>query len=67
MNKQEAEWCGVLGHDSALQGYTGLGTNWANGMNFVMNNAPSAGISKNKSIALYIVITPICYYAMLVQ
>ena len=34
---------GVLGHDSALQGYTGPGTTWANEMNFVMNLTPGAG------------------------
>ena len=33
----------VLGHDSALLGYTGLRTTWANAMNFVMNNASGAG------------------------
>ena len=33
---------GVLGHDSALQGYTGPGTAWSNGMNFVTNHAPGA-------------------------
>ena len=33
---------GVLGHNSALQGYTGLGTNWANEMNFVTNHAAGA-------------------------
>ena len=32
----------VLGHDSALQGYIGLGTSWANEMNFVMNHAAGA-------------------------
>ena len=36
---------GVLGHDSALvKGYAGLGTNWANEMNFVMKHAPGAGL-----------------------
>ena len=34
---------GVLGHDSALKGYTGLETTWANEMNFVMHHAPGAG------------------------
>ena len=33
----------VLGQDSALQGYTGPGTNWANEMNFGMNHASGAG------------------------
>ena len=33
----------VLGHNSALKGYTGLGTNWANEVNFIMNHAPGAG------------------------
>ena len=28
-----SEMIGVLGHDSALQGYTGPGTTWANEMN----------------------------------
>ena len=31
---------GVLGHDSALKGYTRPGTTWANGMKFVMNHTP---------------------------
>ena len=35
---------GVLGHDSALQGYAGPGTTWDNEMNFFMYNAPSAGL-----------------------
>ena len=34
---------GVSGHSSALYGYTGPGTTWANDTNFVMNHAPSAG------------------------
>ena len=34
---------GVLGHDSALKGYTEPETTWASEMNFVMNLAPSAG------------------------
>ena len=32
------ETIGVLGHDSALKGYTGSGTVWANEMKFVMNH-----------------------------
>ena len=32
-----------LGHDSALKGFTGPGTTWANEINFVMNHAPGAG------------------------
>ena len=35
---------GVLSHDSALQGYTGLGITWANEMIFVMNHAAGAGL-----------------------
>ena len=34
---------GVLCHDSALKGYTGPGTTWANKIHFVMNHAPGAG------------------------
>ena len=34
------EMIGVSGHDSALEGYTGPGTTWVNGMNLVMNHAP---------------------------
>ena len=37
------EMNGVLGHDSALQSYTGLEKTWANEMNFVMKHAPGAG------------------------
>ena len=33
----------ILGHNFALQGYAGLGTTWANKMNFGMNNALVAG------------------------
>ena len=33
----------VLGHNSALKGYTGPGTTLANEINFVMNYAPGAG------------------------
>ena len=33
----------VLGHDSALRGYIGPGTTWANEMNVHMNRAPGAG------------------------
>ena len=33
----------VLGHYSALQGYTGPGTAWANERNFAMNDATGAG------------------------
>ena len=35
---------GVLGHNSALYGYTGPETTWANGMNFLMKHAPGAGL-----------------------
>ena len=34
---------GVLGHDFALS-HTGLGTTWANEMNFTMNHAPGVGL-----------------------
>ena len=34
------EMIGVLGHVSALLGYAGPGTSWANEMIFVMNHAP---------------------------
>ena len=33
----------VLGHDSALEGYTGPGTTWVDEMNFGMNHVPGAG------------------------
>ena len=33
---------GVLGHNYALHGFTGPGTNYANEMNFAMNHAPVA-------------------------
>ena len=33
----------VLGHDSALQGYTRPGTTWANEMSFIMDHVPVAG------------------------
>ena len=33
----------VLGDDSALHGYTGPGTTWANEMNFGIKHAPGAG------------------------
>ena len=34
---------GVLGNKSALQGYTGPGTTWANKINFVLNHTAGAG------------------------
>ena len=48
MSAEHIQYCqfkiiGVLGHDSALVGYTGPGTTWADGMNFGMNIAPGAG------------------------
>ena len=33
----------ISGHNSAVQGYTGPGTNWANEMKFGMNHALGAG------------------------
>ena len=33
----------VLGHGSALKGYNGPGTTWANSMNFVMKHVTSGG------------------------
>ena len=33
---------GASGQNSAMQGYTGAGTTWANEMNFGRNHAPSA-------------------------
>ena len=51
---------GDLGHDSALQGYTGPRTTWADGINFIMNHVPGTGsIARpvdQKSSAL-----PLCY------
>ena len=41
---------GVLGHDSALQGYTRPGTSWTNEMNFVINHAPGAGFSSTRYV-----------------
>ena len=35
---------GASGHDSALEGYTGLKTTWANEVNFGMNHALGAGL-----------------------
>ena len=32
----------ILGLDSALLAYTGPGTTWTNGMNYVMNDEPGA-------------------------
>ena len=42
-NMQSNEMIGVLGHDSALSGYTGPDKTWADDMNFVMHHAPGAG------------------------
>ena len=56
---------GVLGHDSALPGYTRSGTTWANEMYFVMNHAAGA-----ESIALPIDLQAIAltrYYDWLLQ
>ena len=38
-----SEMNGALGHNSALYGYTGPETTWANEMDFVINRAPDAG------------------------
>ena len=38
------EMNGVLGHDYALKGYTGLGITYANEMITGMNHAPGAGL-----------------------
>ena len=38
------EMNGVLGHNSALEGYTRQGTTWDNEMNFGMNHAPGVGL-----------------------
>ena len=48
----ENEMNGALGHESALQGWTGPGTTWANEINFVMNNALGTDWTKkgNKKI-----------------
>ena len=46
---------GVLGHGSALYGYTGSGTTWENEMNFVMNHAPIARGDVDRSTCLPVV------------
>ena len=51
---------GVLGHDFALQGYTGPWTNWANEMNIVMNHAPGAG-SIARPVDQQSSALPLCY------
>ena len=33
---------GVFGNNSELEGHTGMGTTWANEMNFGMNRVPDA-------------------------
>ena len=38
----ESEMNCDLGHDSALQGYSGPGTTWANEVNFVFNHVPGS-------------------------
>ena len=40
----ENEMNGVIGHNSALQDYTGLGRTRAKEMDFVMNHTPGAGL-----------------------
>ena len=42
-DRKRNEMIGVLGHDAALQGYTGPQTTRANKMNFGVNHAPGAG------------------------
>ena len=55
------EWTkGVLGHNSAMYGYTRLGVTWVNEMNFVMDYAPDAG-SMAQLIDLQSSILPLCY------
>ena len=51
---------GVLGHNSALQGYAGSGTTWANDMPFVMNHDPGAG-SLARPIDLQSSALPLCH------
>ena len=36
----------ILGQDAALQGYTELGTNWANVMNFWYDSCPRCKINQ---------------------
>ena len=51
---------GVLGHDSALKGCTGLGTKWANKINSIMNDGPGAG-SIIRSVDHQSSTLPMCY------
>ena len=45
----------ILYNDSALKGYTGPGTTWANGMNFVIDYTPGAGsIARNDGTHNYL-------------
>ena len=54
------------GHDLALYGYTGLGTIWANEMNFGMTHAPDAG-SITQPVDLQSSMLPMCYGCSLLK
>ena len=52
---------GASGVDYALQGYTGLGTIWANEMNFSMKQAPGAG-SIAPTVDIQFNVLSLCYH-----
>ena len=56
---------GVSGYNSALKGYTGPGTTWANGMNFGMNNIQGPG-SITQPVDLQSGMLPLCYSCSLI-
>ena len=51
---------GVVGHDTTLQGYTGLGPTRVNEMNFVMDYAPCAGLI-TQPVNQQSSMVPLCY------
>ena len=57
---QQMQMDEVLSHDSALQGYTGLGTTWAHEMNLGLNHAPDAG-SIVRPVDQQSSVLPLCY------
>ena len=51
-----------MGDDSAMEGYTGPRTTWANEMNFIMNYAPGVG-SIARPVDQQSSALPLCYAA----
>ena len=58
---------GILGRDSALYGYTGPETTWANEMKFVMNHAPGAGSIARLVVLSFVYIGFFTIYSFIIE